>query len=238
MNINSLRTKVSLYLLVLVSLSGGVAYYFSSTFIDLQFSRWQAHHHQDSLDRASLYLASQQQALSTMANDYAAWLDTWTFMEQGGQNYLNTNYTKDSLENLNINLVLFIDHSRQLKLALQLGETGVAPSNDLVTWHTISGALEAYWPHGKEGGNLAIWLDGTPLLLAIEPVWDGEDRATANGWLAMGRLMDAGNLERLQTMLKSEVHFLRAADNTHQPPPRRYASEYGGPLGCSLLGGG
>ncbi|MHA7000598.1 putative bifunctional diguanylate cyclase/phosphodiesterase [Aeromonas schubertii] len=231
MNINSLRTRVSLYLLVLVSLSGGVAYYFSSTFIDLQFSRWQAHHHQESLDRASLYLASQQQALSTMANDYAAWLDTWTFMEQGGQNYLNTNYTKDSLENLSVNLVLFIDHSRQLKLALQLGETGVAPSNDLVTWHTISGALEAYWPHGKEGGNLALWLDGTPLLLAIEPVWDGEDRATANGWLAMGRLMDAGNLERLQTMLKSEVHFLRAADNTHQPPPVGTLQSMGAPSG-------
>ncbi|WP_081606392.1 putative bifunctional diguanylate cyclase/phosphodiesterase [Aeromonas diversa] len=229
MNINSLRTRVSLYLLVLVSLSGGVAYYFSSTFIDLQFSRWQQHHRQESLDRASLYLASQQQALTTMTNDYAAWLDTWSFMVQGGQDYLNENYTNESLENLNVNLVFFIDRAHRLTLSLKHDASRVVPLNDLSIWQSISTALEAYWPQGAMGGNLTLWLDGTPLMLAVEPIWNGEDRATQNGWLAMGRLMDQRNLDRLQTMLKSEIRFFHATDSHDEALPVGALQSMGAP---------
>src|SRR5688572_17080927 len=61
------------------------------------------------LERASNAIDERIAALDVITEDYAGWDDTYSFMSDRNQAYLDDNYYNESLVDLGVNLVAFYD---------------------------------------------------------------------------------------------------------------------------------
>jgi sensor domain CHASE-containing protein len=94
-----------------------ILYGISETFFLGSFANLEENMVLQNVDRALLAISSDLDQLNSTGNDWAAWNDTYVFMKDQNQNYISANLNADSLSNLRLNLILFVDPSGQLVFA-------------------------------------------------------------------------------------------------------------------------
>src|SRR6185436_19609582 len=65
------------------------------------------------MDRAMIALDGELDNLSSITSDWAYWDDTYQFVQNHNQTYLDSKLTDDTLENLDLDFMLFADHQGQ-----------------------------------------------------------------------------------------------------------------------------
>ncbi len=147
--------------------------------------------HRD-MDRAANALAMQLTTLRASARDYASWDETYRYMVEPTEEYLDANYIPTTLLNLRVNLVAMVHPDGRVAFATGLdpeaGElTALGP--DTLDALASAGMLpKADRPLASASG--LVRLPDGPALVAVESILTSQGLGPPRGVLLMGRLLD------------------------------------------------
>jgi len=209
----SLSYKITLsvlavFILLLVALGFLAARILESSFDDFEQQALAAQ-----FDRVTLLLDEQRRSLLNSATDYAHWDDTYDYLNgTGAADYVNANYTIETFNNIDIDVVALLDRDRRIVFA----GSRLPPSGDPLdtaglsatglftirpAWREILAtaafgqpALPGDVQHGfiEVGGRM--YLAGAVAILRT-------DRSgTSPGYLVMARAIEGARLDRFSTV--------------------------------------
>jgi signal transduction histidine kinase len=195
-----LQQKVFFSLLVLVSIYSIANCYIIKWIItpnQLQVERKLA---QQEMERFIEALMRELKVLDTMAHDWGAWNDTYTFVEDHNQEYITSNLNDETLIGCEINLLYIynregsliwsrlLDLNTKEKIVLkELPPGSLRPDHPLLHHPTLNGSITGL--HKTASG---------PLLLASHPIITSLSNGPIIGTLVFGRLLTSQLLTKLR----------------------------------------
>jgi sensor domain CHASE-containing protein/nitrogen-specific signal transduction histidine kinase len=144
------------------------------------------------VDRARLALSSDIDQLNSTESDWASWNETYAFIMNRNQNYITANLNVESLSNLRLNMMLFVDPSGQLVFArmvnLDTKREMPVPQNFLKNLFK-KGTLVCR--NESDMFNGIVLLPEGPLLISSQPILTSERSGPVRGTLIIGRYLDS-----------------------------------------------
>ena len=148
--------------------------------------------------------------LNASVGDWAPWDDTYKYIQDRNQEYIDSNLSDSTLVNLGINFVLFINNSGQVVYPhfVDLAEeTGVSAPPGLVD--KVFSYPELVKHAGPESSKSGIIMMPTgPVLVASRPIVKSDDSGPVKGTMVMGKYLDSTEIKRLGeiTHLSLSIH--------------------------------
>jgi diguanylate cyclase (GGDEF)-like protein len=235
-----LRAKTLIIVgVTLVVLLGGL--YTSARWIVLDgFSDIEQREAHDSVATVESAIAGETARLHSSAGDWAFWDDTYVFVENRNQEYIDANLTDDTLTTLRINLLMIVDTSGEVILSksvdLDTGEATVMPAQsrfDLLS----SDALYAFTSEADGAEGLVVLPEG-PMLIAARPVLTSDNQGPINASLIMGRYMDQQMISDLEDITGVSLGAYETDDDTAPSDVRDAEAAIAGDVFVQPLDGG
>ena len=152
--------------------------------------------------------------IATSAEDYAIWDDTYLFMTNNNQSYIDSNINNDTLDNLDINFYVLIDASKKIEYIFAYDlenrkriEPTISFEESLLTEVGIS---EQYQQSFENQGVLL--LDDKPAITVFRPILKTNGEGPQNGTLVMGRYIDKSFENDFSLNAKYPVNFFNVND--------------------------
>jgi len=151
--------------------------------------------------------------------DRASWDDTYAFIEDPGNEYIQSNLVDETFINSRLNLMMFIHSSGEVVFskAFDLSneeETAIPPG---VQKYLSEEGLFQDRPGTETGTSGIIMLDETPMLIASKPILTSDDTGPSRGTLIFGRYLDTTEIKRLSQMIFFPLSIHRIDDIRTQP---------------------
>jgi PAS domain S-box-containing protein len=146
---------------------------------------------QSNAQRFTTNLNIKLQSLNQTGRDWSQWDDTYQFVENNNTAYINSNLMDQSFINLGVNMMLFINPSRQLVFgkAFDLeNQTDINLQDSDVSQVLNNNFLYTNDPSQSEGG--LILFGGTPMLVISLPILTGAAEGPVHGTLIIGTFLD------------------------------------------------
>ncbi|MBD2109733.1 adenylate/guanylate cyclase domain-containing protein [Nodosilinea sp. FACHB-13] len=201
-------------LLTTLPLLGLMAILYGSFSMILQrsYSRLEQQDAQRNLQRVDGVLAGDLAQLQSLTEDWAAWNDTYTFIQDGNANYLESNLSKYALERLQLNAIAFVNPEGEIVYG-----TGYDLDNriflplppDLAQQLTPTSPLMEF-EHLASNHQGLVMVDGQLMLVVVEPILRSDSTGPSRGALLMGRTLSASVVESLaqRTRLDLQLYSL------------------------------
>lgn len=212
----SIREKTLLMVVTTMLFLFLLIYGTSETILLGGFANLEDHLVLQNVDRARLALSSDIDELNSTLGDWAPWNATYNFMGDQNQEYIYQNLNVESLVNLRVNLILFIDPSGQLVFSkavdLQAGKELPVPPNLLNNLFS-KGSLICHSESDIFKG--IVLLPEGPLLMSSQPILTSTWHGPVRGTLIMGRYLDS-ELEYLSEL--TQLHLVSSRiDDAYLP---------------------
>ncbi|MFH1382174.1 MAG: CHASE4 domain-containing protein [Chloroflexota bacterium] len=210
----SLRTKTILIICVTVIAVLGAVYGTSRFTLLTGLSRIERYETEKSVQRVLSALAQTVTELESYTAIRAARDDTYTFAGDANTDYVQRNLTDSTFIKLRINLMLFVDTSGQVIFgkAFDLNNQKVVPVPPQLLDDSARSRLLGSLPDNISSASGIVLLDGSPMIIASQPVLRSDYTGPVRGTLIMGRYLDLAELSRLAQLTLSAVTML-PADN-------------------------
>lgn len=184
----------------------------SETFLLRNFANLEEHIVLQNIDRAELALSSDIDQLNSTVGDWAPWDDTYTFMTDRNQNYINRNLNVETLSNLRLNLILFIDPYDQLVFAKAVdfqAKSELPVPQNLLNNLFSKGNLVCHTESDMFKG--IILLPEGPMLISSQPILTSAWKGPVGGTLIMGRYLGS-ELKHLSELTQLPIISSRIND--------------------------
>jgi len=137
--------------------------------------------------------------LETTARDWAAWDDTYHFVADRNEEYIRSNLTDSTFTALSLNLILYMDASRQLVFgkAFNLEEEEETPLPQSISEYLAGHDFLVTHKDTESSYAGIIILPEGPMLIASNPILTSEDEGPIQGTMIMGRYFDAARIDEL-----------------------------------------
>lgn len=154
-------------------------------------------------------------ALYAFTADWAAWDDSYEFVEDGNADYIDSNLISTTFVDTPLNLIAFYrpdgsSHwSRMMDLEQETDITSTAlPPSGLLPGHPVLTV-------GEEGGGKAgLWAtDHGPMILASHPILNSEGDGPSRGSLVMGLILTRDWLAELSEQIQIPFDAWQLGDN-------------------------
>jgi len=146
--------------------------------------------------------------------DWAAWDDTYAFIEDGNDEYIQSNLGDETFTTLRLNLMLFVHSSDNIVFSkafdLENEEETPIPQDLLAHLSTNSLLLSQAGTHNFTSGF--ILLKRGPVLIASQPILTSEDEGPARGTLIFARYLDSEIINELARVTLLSI-TMRPVDN-------------------------
>jgi diguanylate cyclase (GGDEF)-like protein len=197
----SLRVKTLGLIAIMVALLGVLVVVSSSRIVLDRFESLEHDEAAQDLQRARQAVDTEINRLNIAGGDWSAWDDTYQFVQDGNQEYIDANLSPDSLANLRVNVMIFLDGSGNLVHAAGLdldegAEVSVSPLM-IESIAAVPGIREFAGPSSFSAGLIST--PEGPLLLSARPVVTSDRQSAAAGTFIIGRYLDEALLQELAT---------------------------------------
>ena len=95
---------------VLLGITYGIFYWVFYGYIDVA----QKNQIDKDFEMVEAIIENEKENLNSILKDWAYWDDTYNFINDRNPNYMTVNLNEESLENLNLNMMLFVNRSGEL----------------------------------------------------------------------------------------------------------------------------
>ncbi|MCI0398911.1 MAG: PAS domain S-box protein, partial [Chloroflexi bacterium] len=162
------------------------------------------------VERVANAIAESIAGLGVEANDYAGWDDSYNYMVELNQDYIDDNYYAENFIGLGINIVVLyqpsgdvtfgraFDLASETEVALPAGLEGLLANNPALLQQGLG-----------EGTAGIVLLEEGPLMAGIRPILNSLRDQPSRGVLLMGRYLDEQEEERLAELTDLDVSFYR-----------------------------
>jgi signal transduction histidine kinase len=138
-------------------------------------------------------------ALDSTASDWAGWDDTYTFIQDSNDDYIESNLVDDTFVTLGLNIMLFINSEGNVVYgkAFDLANIHETPlSQELLDQLSANDFL---WRHSDTESSITgiVPLQEAPLLIASRPILTSQNEGPIRGTLIMGRYLDSEEIDKL-----------------------------------------
>jgi sensor domain CHASE-containing protein len=166
----------------------------------------------ENIDRVLNQLTQENNNLNAVTADWAVWDDTYSFINDTNEEFINSNLNYDSFKQININFMLFYNESKSLiyNKAFDFDQQNeiILPTS---LFSYISQNKEFLLSHhdneSKHTGVILYNTNETPLLICIRPILHSNNEGPPQGTIILGRFLDDekvksfGNITHLDVVL-------------------------------------
>lgn len=131
--------------------------------------------------------------LDSLTKDYANWTDTYSFIENQNQSYLKDNFSKQSLNNLNIVALALYSNSYELLYYTTSTQASQLPVDQIT--YLISNHMNRTSPPSSLS---IVSLEGSLYFFSIQPISNSDYTAKSNGFLCFIRPFETDISQRLK----------------------------------------
>ena len=144
------------------------------------------------VEQSTKILNNKINSMFTTSQDWSSWDDTYNFISNGNQDYIDSNLVDENYTNLRLNFFALIDNNENIKyigLYDLKNNTPVEVSDDFKTALLNEKKLVH---HDNEQSKVAgiTLLNGIPTLLISVPILKSDGSGPVNGTLIMGQYLD------------------------------------------------
>ncbi len=159
------------------------------------------------LDRANDMLLDDGSSLLRLATDWASWDDSYAFMDDRNQGYIDANLVESTFHELRIDALLYIGTNRQPVAAYSIDPDGRFKPDVAKELRTVifqpEGLLDRTLRTSRLSGLLAI--DDEIWLAAASPVLTSHDEGPSRGTLLMLRHINASKADRWARLIHPSI---------------------------------
>lgn len=208
LRIKTLMTIGAVTLCLLVAL-----YIPAALILPASFAALEQHHMDHDLVQVAAILDNEAAALALTAQDWAAWDDTYQFVEDGNQAYVAANLPDQTLADLRLNLMAFVQRSGRVVFGKQFdlvrGTAGPLPTS-LAPYLAVPGPLLPAESPPQALQGLIVLPEGI-LLVAAHPILKSDNQGSPRGILILGRWLNNEELARLTQVLQPSFRLFPLA---------------------------
>lgn len=211
----TLRTRVLLVTGIALILLVSALYIVQRQVLLLSFAQLEEQQVQRNVRRAQRAIMEEVRQLDILAGDWAAWDDTYQFVQDHNEAYRKANLLDQVFLNARLNLIIIMDAADNMVFGRQF---------DLLTEQEI--ALPEFSPDVLRPGHplldhadvnssktgLVSTAHG-PLLLASRPIVTSDNRGPIRGTLIMGRFLDESVISRIAHTTELDMTVQPAGDH-------------------------
>ena len=207
----NLRKKT--LLLTICPMLGLVAVLYSCLSVVLQrsYAQLERQDAQRNLERIAEVITSDLEQLQFLTEDWAAWDDAYTFLEDVNPQFIDSNFEDNVFASLELNFIIFasvegeIVHGKGYDLEAE--ESIPIPVS--LQQQLDKDSLLLKFPHIAYHYSGFIPVDDQLMLVAVEPILRSDETGPINGVLLMGRYLDDAKLEDIELRTKLDLKTYR-----------------------------
>ncbi|MGB9724013.1 MAG: CHASE4 domain-containing protein [Chloroflexia bacterium] len=159
------------------------------------------------VNRALRVLETEVLDLNRLLRDWAAWDETYAFIETGHPSYIAQNLDDAVFANLRLNLMVFVRYPAQILYSKGFDPQSNRPADvpqSLYAYITPESAL-LNLPNPQSSVAGILPLPEGPLLVAAQPVLTSRYQGPVHGALIFGRFLSAAELARLSQLIRLNI---------------------------------
>ena len=203
----SLRTKA--VLIICITLIAVVAtLYGTSRFVLMSgLSRIEKYGTEQNVQRATVILSETLSGAEAVVVDWAVWDDTYAFIEDVNDEYIERNLADETFVNYNINLMLFINASGRVifSKAFDLVNHKEVPVPPQLLDDTSRLQILGSQSDAKSSVSGIVLLNEGPMMIASQPILKSDYSGPVRGTLVFGRYLDSAELNRFGQLTLSNI---------------------------------
>ncbi len=176
-----------------------VLYVTSRTILLNSFIELEEQSTRQNVERVPSALSSELSSLDVFTFDWAAWDDTYAFIEDANPDYVESNLVDETFTGAGLNLMLFINSSGEIVFgkAFDLqNETEIPVPQSFLELLSDDDLLWSH-PETDSSVNGIVLLPEDPMLIASRPILTSEDEGPIRGALVMGSYFNSEEINRL-----------------------------------------
>ncbi|MHC1683916.1 MAG: HD domain-containing phosphohydrolase [Clostridiaceae bacterium] len=155
----------------------------------------------------------EENSLKRTAKDWSHWDETYNFMIDKNQEYVDENLQDNVLSQLNLNFMFYIDTNNNVVHAKTIDindATKKALKDNLFGKEEHPNEITAF-KNINEVHSGVIYIAGRLMILSSSTITTSDEKSESNGTLIMGRYVDENFRKYINETLKGEVSFRKVA---------------------------
>lgn len=191
-----------------------ILYAASQVIIMGSFTELEEENVRQNVERMQCNLSNELDKMDRICYDWAAWDDTYAFIDDCNVDYIESNLVDSTLVNLNLNLMLFVDSSGSAVFgkAVHLeDEVEMVFPQSLLEHVSANDFLIQHDDVTSSITGVILLFEG-PLLVTSRPILTSDDEGPIRGTLIMGRYFDAAEIEHLEEVTQLSLTVYRVDD--------------------------
>ena len=163
----------------------------------------------DNVGRVQSAFSTEQGYLDYIVRDWACWDDTYRFIEDGNQQYLNANLQNQTLAGIKVNVILFVNESGSVVYAksIDIDTAEEIPVPEDLLRQVEDGTLLSKSENDTKSGF--VLLDENPMFISCHPILTTKYEGPMKGTLIFGRYFDDALLNSFKEATQSSLLMYR-----------------------------
>jgi PAS domain S-box-containing protein len=156
----------------------------------------------ENVERVTEALANDLEQLNITAGGWAAWNETYDFVENVNDRYIQANLGEQALANLRLNILLFINNAGQITYGkgLDLQQKIATPVPDSLKQYLAANPHLLQHKVADSHYTGIVLLPEGSLLVAFQPILNSDRTSPSRGTLVMGRFLNAAEVKRFSEL--------------------------------------
>ncbi|MDI9394918.1 MAG: CHASE4 domain-containing protein [Euryarchaeota archaeon] len=164
----------------------------------------------ENVERVQNAIATEQSYFDYTVHDWACWDDTYQFIEDKNEQYINVNLQNQTLTGINVNVMIFVNNSGEVVYAKSLNTSTEKeePVPDELFSMIENGSLLTKGENDTISGF--VLLDKGPMFITCRPILTTKHKGPSRGTLIFGRFFDDELLDSFRKTTRSSLIIYRA----------------------------
>jgi len=210
--------------MLIITSVGGIAMllalYVSSQFILINnYERLEKQEVQKNVKGILNVLSNELLDLSSTTSDWAIWDDTYAFIQNGNEEYIQANLDDpEGFASLRVNVVVFINAQGDIVFGKTFNYGNNTVSDIPQSLSQLLAADNSLWRHTDANSVITGYLSlEEPLLFASLPILTTQHEGPIEGALIMGRYLNSDEIEHVSQTLNLPINVSKSDDLKAEP---------------------
>ncbi|HBP51398.1 TPA: hypothetical protein DD455_03650 [Candidatus Shapirobacteria bacterium] len=223
----SLRSKTNLILGIAILIIFSITAIYSYTTLLPGYYELEKKSSQDKIQQVIKAFDREISFLGTKLTDWSNWDDTYNFIEDSNQAYIDSNLLDDSLNNLRINYMFFFNQNNQLVYQKGYDYHRQQPITDFTDWQphlTPDNILTNTQPGNTNAKSGFLVVSGKPAIFFSNPILDSSGSENSRGTIVFVKILAEADVAQISQTVGMEMSF-HALSNLPHPRDLQVSQE-------------
>jgi signal transduction histidine kinase len=209
-----LRTKTMITITIISFLIFGALQAITILVIDPSFNNLEIQESKRNINQALSVINYSLNSLQGQLKDYSHWDDTYNFVQNKNQEYIDNNFFESTFENLNLNLLGIVDNNRSIVYCQSFDLINLTKVNTPEETRKILTSDDSIWVFNSiEDTTSGIMLmDNQPMFVATAPILTSLNQGPVVGGMLFGRFIDENEISQLTEIMGLNFCITKISD--------------------------